>query len=156
MPYWPWNAPYLNNNDQPVYDTVRQGSDEFPVIYAPKNDNLRTTLDPYNINMYLDYGPMSVYNDDRTLEVEERETYRGWYFRPKIDGATISLFKDEIVVMYVQIENPVVPGEYETWSCDTTYEMKDTVFVGQVYNYNYGDMKLNNDAVERDTATVAD
>ena len=106
--------------------------------------------------MYLDYGPMSVFNDDRTLEVEERETYRGWYFRPKIDGATISLFKDEIVVMYVQIENPVVAGEYETWSCDTTYEMKDTVYVGQVYNYNYGDMKLNNDAVERDTATVAD
>jgi len=156
MPYWPWNAPYLNNNDQPVYDTARQGSEEFPVIYAPKNDSLRTTLDPYNINMYLDYGPMSVFNDDRTLEVEERETYRGWYFRPKIDGATISLFKDEIVVMYVQIENPVVAGEYETWSCDTTYEMKDTVYVGQVYNYNYGDMKLNNDAVERDTATVAD
>ena len=106
--------------------------------------------------MYMDYGPISIKDDDRTLLQEERETFRGWYFRPKIDGATISLFKDEIIVMYVQIENPVTPGEYESWSCSTTYEMKDTVYVGQIYNYNYGETKLDNDAVERDTANVAD
>ena len=34
--------------------------------------------------------------------------------------------------------------------------MKDTVYVGHVYNYNYGTTRLNNDAVERDSATVRD
>lgn len=34
--------------------------------------------------------------------------------------------------------------------------MENTEYVGQVFNYNYGDMKLDNDAVERDTANVAD
>ena len=124
--------------------------------YAPEGGDLSTTLDPYNINMYLDYGPIAVYNDDRTLEPDERETFNGWYFHPKIDGATISLFKDEIIVMYVQIQNPKIEGEFETWSCSTTYEMKDTVYVGEVHNYNYGSTRLNNDAVERDSATVSD
>lgn len=58
--------------------------------------------------------------------------------------------------MYVQIENPFTKGEFETWSCSTTYEMKDTVYVGEVFNYNYGETRLNNDAVERDTANVFD
>ena len=108
MPYLPWNAPYLNNDAAPVtHPELSQGTEAFPVAYAPQSYGLKTTLDPYNINMYLDYGPISVYNDDRTLEASERETFQGWYFRPKIDGATISLFKDEIIVMYVQIENPI-------------------------------------------------
>ena len=34
--------------------------------------------------------------------------------------------------------------------------MKDTVYVGQVYNYSYGETLLTNEAVERDVATVAD
>lgn len=72
MPYLPWNAPYAKIDDKPVYPEIRQGTDEFPVFYAPQDNNLRTTLDPYNINMYLDYGPMSVYDDDRTIEPEER------------------------------------------------------------------------------------
>ena len=155
MPYLPWNAPYLNNDSAAVtHPALSQGTEAFPVAYAPKGYNLRTTLDPYNINMYLEYGPISVYNDDRTLDVDERETFQGWYFRPKIDGATISLFNDEIIVMYVQIENPIAPGEFESWSCSTSYEMKDTVYVGQVYNYNYGTERLNNDAMERDSYTV--
>ena len=58
---------------------------------------------PYNINMYMDYGPIDIFNDDRTIDKDERETFRGWYFRPKIDGATISLFEGEIIVMYVQV-----------------------------------------------------
>ena len=80
--------------------------------------------------MYLDYGPIDIFNDDRTIDKKERETFRGWYFQPKIDGATISLYEGEIIVMYVQVENPIVVGEYESWSCSTKYEMKDTVYVG--------------------------
>ena len=53
--------------------------------------------------MQLDYGPVDIYNDDRTIPEDERGTFTGWYFRPMIDGSTISLFKDEIIVMYVQI-----------------------------------------------------
>ena len=68
-------------------------------VYEP----FETTLNPYDINMYLDYGPIAIYNDDRTLPVSERETFRGWYFQPRIDGATISLFENEEIVMYVQI-----------------------------------------------------
>ena len=34
--------------------------------------------------------------------------------------------------------------------------MKDTVYVGHVHNYNYGSTRLNNDAVERDSATLLD
>jgi hypothetical protein len=53
--------------------------------------------------MSLDYGPISIYNDDRTIPKKERKTFKGWYFSPKIDGATISLYEGELVVMYVQI-----------------------------------------------------
>ena len=56
-------------------------------------------------------------------------------------------------MMYVQIHNPENKKEYESWSCSTTYEMKETVYVGQVNNYSYGDLSLANDAVERDSAT---
>jgi len=34
--------------------------------------------------------------------------------------------------------------------------MQNTVYVGQVFNYDYGSTLLDNDAVERDSATVAD
>ncbi len=53
--------------------------------------------------MYLDYGPMAIYNDDRTIAASERETFDGWYFRPRIDGGTISLYEGDVIVMYVQI-----------------------------------------------------
>ena len=58
--------------------------------------------------------------------------------------------------MYVQIQNVFEPNNFESWSCSTVYEQKDTVYVGQIFNYNYGDTLLNNDAVERETANVAD
>ena len=74
--------------------------------YIPEGGNFRTTLDPYNLNMYLDYGPISVFNDDRTIDPNQRETFNGWYFQPRIDGATISLFEGDYIVMYVQIQNP--------------------------------------------------
>ena len=133
-----------------------QGSEAFPVNYMPGAEPFQTTLDPYGINMKLDYGPISIYNDDRTITEDLRETSTGWYFMPVIDGATISLYEGEIVVMYVQIQSPFDDNEYESWSCSTTYKQKDSVYVGEVYNYNYGTTKLDNDAVERDSATPAE
>ena len=116
---------------------LNQGTDEFPVMFRPGNEGYKTTLDPYNINMVLNYGPISIYNDDRTLPEEERENFLGWYFQPKIEGATISLFEGEVVVMYVQIQNPdpLYPNEFESWSCSADYQMTNTEYVGQVFNY---------------------
>ena len=136
--------------------SVNQGSNALPIKYEPGYGDFKTTLDPYNINMYLEYGPISIYNDDRSLSEKERKTFAGWYFSPMIDGATISLFKGEYVVMYVQIQNPYDEGNYESWSCDTVYRQRDTEYVGHIYNYEYGSTLLDNDAVERDSATVAD
>ena len=127
-----------------------------PILFQDPAIDWTTTLNPYDINMYLDYGPIAIFNDDRTIRENERETYDGWYFTPKIDGATIALFEGEIVVMYVQIENPYEPNEYESWSCAAPYQAKDTLYVGDIYNYNYGETQLRNDAVARDLATVAD
>ena len=62
-----------------------------------------TTLNPYSLNMKLDYGPISIYNDDRTIAESARFTYTGWYFKPILEGYTTSLQKDDQIVMYVQI-----------------------------------------------------
>ena len=72
-----------------------------PITYVP--GDFTTTLDPYNLNMQLDYGPISIYNDDRTISKKERKTFKGWYFTPKIEGATISLYEGELIVMYIQV-----------------------------------------------------
>ncbi len=74
-----------------------------PVYFNPGYGEYKTTLYPYDLNMYLDYGPMAIYNDDRTIAASERETFDGWYFRPRIDGGTISLYEGDVIVMYVQI-----------------------------------------------------
>ena len=52
-----------------------QGTDAFPVYHYPGTAELRTTFNPYDINMHLNYGPISIYNDDRTIPAEERETF---------------------------------------------------------------------------------
>ena len=143
--------PYSYNGPE-----VNQGDDALPVMFRPGEYDYQTTLDPYNINMHLNYGPMSIYNDDRTIPEESRQTFTGWYFQPKIEGATISLFEGESIVMYVQIHDPENEGNYESWSCNTDYQMINTEYVGQIYNYNYGNMKLDNDAVERDVQNVRD
>ena len=106
--------------------------------------------------MHLDYGPIAIYNDDRTLPESERETFRGWYFQPWIDGSTIALFEDEQVVMYVQIDNPLQPTEHESWTCSATFHQDDTTYIGYIYNYAYGSLDLTNAAAERDEATPAD
>ena len=135
---------------------VDQTSNNFPVTFREGIEEYKTTLEPFNINMYLDYGPMSVLNDDRTLSETARETYRAWYFRPHIDGSTISMYDGEVIVMYISVQNPTDENDYETWSCDSEYHMKNTVYVGHIHNYRHGDMSLSNDAVERDSATVVD
>ena len=58
--------------------------------------------------------------------------------------------------MYVQIQNPFEPSEYESWSCSTTFKQEDSVYVGKIYNYSYGSFKLDYDAASRDSATVAE
>ena len=137
-------------------ETTIQGTSYAPVYYRQNTEVFTTTLDPYNLNMYLDYGHMNIFNDDRSIPENERGTFTGWYFRPRIDGATISLYEGDVIVMYVQIENPKTPGEFESWSCSTTYQMRSTVYVGQVNNYEYGQTLLTNDAVERDSYTPAE
>lgn len=135
---------------------IEQGSSNLPVYFTPGYGDFQTTIDPYNLNMYLDYGPIDIYNDDRTIAENERETFSGWYLRPRIDGGTISLYEGDVIVMYVQIVNPAAKKEYESWSCSTKYQMKDTVYVGNVFNYSYGKTQLSNEAVERDVATPSD
>lgn len=133
---------------------ISQGTKALPVTFHV--DEERTTLNPYDINMQFEFGPVKVLNDDRGIELEEeRQTFDGWFFKPSIDGATISLYEGDIVVMYVQIADPSDPTQFESWSCSADYQMKDTVYVGQVYNYKYGDVSLSNDAVERESATPA-
>ena len=100
---------------------ITQVDNALSVNNVAKNGGFLTTLNPYDINMYLDYGPISIYNDDRTIQEDQRTTSQGWFFQPKIDGATISLYEGEHVVMYVQIENPLQPNNYESWSCNTVY-----------------------------------
>ena len=137
-----------------------QGSSYMPVYYIPytsdEREQYRTTLDPYTINMSLEYGRIDIYDDDRSLKESKRKTYPGWYFRPKIDTHTISLFKGDLVVMYIQVQNPDNEAEFESWSCSTSYNMEPgtTVYVGHVHNYHFGELTLNNDAVERDSQTV--
>ena len=139
-----------------VEPSLTLGTEAFPVYYQPGSEPYATTLDPYAINMRLDYGPISVYNDDRTIPAENRATYTGWYFRPSIEGATISLYEGDVIVMYVQIQNPFAAEEFESWSCSTTFQQKKAVYVGEVYNYSYGSFKLDYDAVERDSANPSD
>ena len=110
--------------------TINQGASSLPVDYVVYAKTPVTTLDPYTLNMYLDYGPVEIYNDDRTIDEADRGTYSGWYFSPKVDGSTISLFEGELIVMYVQIQNPTTPNEFESWSCSARYEMANTVYVG--------------------------
>ena len=71
---------------------VDQTVNNFPVRFREGLSEFQTTLEPFNIHMYLDYGPINILNDDRTLTETERETHKGWYFRPHIDGATLSMF----------------------------------------------------------------
>ena len=74
-----------------------------PVKYrkTQKSREEQTTIDPYAINMYLEYGQIEIFNDDRTVKASKREVYDGWWFQPKIDGATISLYEGDVIVMYV-------------------------------------------------------
>ena len=104
--------------------------------------------------MYLEYGPISIYNDDRFIPEDQRETTQGWFFQPKIDGSTIALQEGEIVIMYVQIEDPTGPNKYEQWSCRADYQQRNTVYVGQIHNYAYGVDLLTFDTVVRDAANV--
>mmetsp|Transcript_34811 Transcript_34811/g.45816 ORF Transcript_34811/g.45816 Transcript_34811/m.45816 type:complete len:100 (-) Transcript_34811:527-826(-) len=94
------------------------------------NEKHKSTLDPYIVNMSLEYGPILVYDDDRTIDEDDRKTHDGWYFRPKIDAHTISLFEGDVIVMYVQLRNPKNKKEFESWSCSMTYEMKNGSYVG--------------------------
>ena len=151
-----WQGLFNTNDGVSAGIFVGQGDSALPIMYFQPTEDEMTTLNPYDINMYLDYGPIEIFNDDRTIREDERETFNGWYFTPKIDGATISLFENEIVVMYVQIENPYEPNEYESWSCASPFQAKNTLYVGEIYNYLYGTTLLSNDAVSRDSATVAD
>jgi len=48
-------------------EPVTQGTTYMPVYFKQGSEEFTTTLDPYNLNMYLDYGPIKIYNDDRTL-----------------------------------------------------------------------------------------
>ena len=84
-----------------------QGSEYITVNYVPytaaEKKKYQTTLDPFVINMQLEYGRIDVHDDDRTIPESKRQTYPGWYFRPKIDAHTISLFKGDVIIMYVQI-----------------------------------------------------
>lgn len=68
------------------------------------------------------------------------------------------MFEGEVVVMYVQIQNPdpEFANEYESWACSADYQMINTEYVGQVFNYQYGTTLLDNDATERSTYNVKD
>ena len=143
--------------EQVVVTNVSQGTDVFPVTFSPSDIawGQRTTLDPYNLDMFLDYGPIDVFNEDITASKKEREDpYTGWYFRPRVSGATISLLEGEVVVMYVQIEDPAERNIYESFSCSAKYEGKNTSYVGGVVNYNYGALDLSNAAVTQDSMNV--
>ena len=55
-----------------VEPSLKLGTEAFPVYYMPGSEPYASTLDPYAVNMRLDYGPISVYNDDRTIPAENR------------------------------------------------------------------------------------
>ena len=131
-----------------------QVDNALPVTHVTKTGGFQTTLNPFDINMYLEYGPISIYNDDRFIQESERTTGQGWLFSLKIDGATIALREGEIVILYAQIENPLEPGKYEQFSCRADYEQRDTVYVPQINNYEYKEDLLTFGTVVRDAANV--
>ena len=61
---------------------MEQGSTYMPVKYRKTNKEKkeRTTIDPYGLNMYLEYGQIIIYNDDRTIKEKDRESHDGWFF----------------------------------------------------------------------------
>ena len=63
-----------------VAPSLEQVIGQADIYYEPGIVLEETTLNPYSLSMKLDYGPISIYNDDRTIAESARFTYTGWYF----------------------------------------------------------------------------
>ena len=62
---WPFNR-----QPEPLIPQIvlqDQGTTATPVTHVTQEGGYQTTLNPYDINMSLSYGPIAIYNDDRTL-----------------------------------------------------------------------------------------
>jgi hypothetical protein len=108
------------------------------------NNLLKGPDDPFNMEMFITYGPMTLYDVDRMIQAEADEVeldqsyyYDAYWFTLNTRGTTVAMRNGDIVLQYMAIENQSVPGNYEQWSCLGTFVEQTTSFDGSVYNYDY-------------------
>jgi hypothetical protein len=108
------------------------------------NNRLTMPEDPLDMEMFITYGPMTLYDVDRMIQAEADEVeldqsyyYDAYWFTLNTRGTTVAMRNGDIVLQYMAIENQSVPGNYEQWSCLGTFVEQTTSFDGSVYNYDY-------------------
>ena len=114
------------------------------------NNKLVGPDDPFNMEMFLTYGPMTLFDVDQLIQayadnrdMDQAYYYDAYWFSLNTRGTDVALRDGEIVLQYMAIENNEVQGFYEQFSCVGKFSEKIGSYDGDVYNYQYSNTLLD-------------